>query len=140
MILKTFICNIFVVCYWPKCYPYSTRALVRRCYPGHCDLFSEFWSSDSFRGYTAHIWLSSILLVFLGVKDFRKNEKGQQRLWRLNKGQRVNNAKSNYHFFLSTELLGILYSQIWLFLNFKVIKAKKAALVAKNIKLQTGSL
>ena len=57
----------------------------------HCDLFSEFWFSHSFRGYTAHIWLSSIPLVFLGVKDFRKNEKGQQRSWRPNKCQRVNN-------------------------------------------------
>ena len=43
-----------------------------------------------------------------------------------------------YHFFISTGPLGILYSQIWLFLNFKAIKAKKAALVARNTKLQTG--
>ena len=41
-------------------------------------------------------------------------------------------------FFISTEPLGILYSQIWVFLNFKAIKAKKAALVARNTKLQTG--
>ena len=43
-----------------------------------------------------------------------------------------------YHFFISTGPLGILYSQIWLFLSFKAIKAKKAALVAKNTKLQMG--
>ena len=43
-----------------------------------------------------------------------------------------------YHFFISTEPLGILYSQIWAFLNFKAIKAKKAALIARNTKLQTG--
>ena len=76
------------------------QLLLFRCEPGvksdfqmaHSDLFSEFWFSESFRGYTAHIWLSSIPLVFLGVKDFRKNEKGQQRSWRPNKGQRVNNV------------------------------------------------
>ena len=46
----------------------------------HSDLFSEFWFGKSFYGYTAHFWLSSIPLVFLGIKDYRKNEKGQQRL------------------------------------------------------------
>ena len=58
----------------------------------HSDLFSEFWSDDSFWGYTAQIWLSSIPIVFIGVEDYRKNEKGQQRSWRPNKDQRVNNA------------------------------------------------
>ena len=61
-------------------------------WPIHSDLFSEFWSDDSFWGYTAQIWLSSIPIVFLGVKDYRKNEKGRQRSWRPNKGQRVNNT------------------------------------------------
>ena len=55
-------------------------------------VFSEFWFGESFYGYTAHLWLSSIPLVFLGVKDYRKNEKGQRRSWRPNKGQRVNNT------------------------------------------------
>ena len=33
-------------------------------------------------------------------------------------------------FFLSTGSFGVLYWQIWMFLSFKAIKAKKAALVA----------
>ena len=40
-----------------------------------------------------------------------------------------------YHVSISTGPLGIPYSQIWLFLNFKAIKAKKAAVVAKKTKL-----
>ena len=43
-----------------------------------------------------------------------------------------------YYFFISTGPLGIHCLQIWLFLNFKAIKAKKAALVARNTNLQTG--
>ena len=40
-----------------------------------------------------------------------------------------------YHFFISTGSLGIAYPQIWLFLNFNAIKAKKAALVATKTKM-----
>ena len=43
-----------------------------------------------------------------------------------------------YDFFISTESYGVLYWQIWMFLSLKAIKAKKAALVARNPKLQTG--
>ena len=43
-----------------------------------------------------------------------------------------------YDFFISTGSFGVLYWQIWMFLSFKAIKAKKATLVARNTKLQTG--
>ena len=43
-----------------------------------------------------------------------------------------------YDFFISTGSFGVLYWQIWMFLSFKAIKAKKAALVAKKTKLKTG--
>ena len=33
----------------------QATVLVVRLLVYHCDLFSEFWFSDSFRGYTAHI-------------------------------------------------------------------------------------
>ena len=83
----------------------------------HSDLFSKFWSDDSLWGYTAQIWLSSIPIVFLGVKDSRKNEKGRQRSWRPNKGQRVNKFKF-HDFFISTGSFGVLCWQNWMILSF----------------------
>ena len=83
------------------------------------------------------MWLSSIPMVFLCIKDFRKNEKGQQRSQRPNKGQRVNDTKILY-FFVLMELLGVTYSHVSLFLSFKAKKVKKAVLGARNTKLQTG--
>ena len=39
------------------------------------------------------------------------------------------------NFFISTGPFGVLYQQILMFLSFKAIKAKKAALVARKTKL-----
>ena len=65
------------------------------------------------------------------MKKANKGREGQTKA-------RESTMSKFYHFFTSTGTLGILYSQIWLFLNFKAIKAKKAALVDRNTKLQTG--
>ena len=43
-----------------------------------------------------------------------------------------------YDFFISTGSFGVIYWQIWMFLSFKAIKAKKAALVAGNANLHWG--
>ena len=43
-----------------------------------------------------------------------------------------------YDSFISTWSFGILYWQIWMFLSFKAIKAKKATLVAGNANLHCG--
>ena len=43
-----------------------------------------------------------------------------------------------YNFFMSMGLLGVINSHISLFLSFKAKKVKKAALVARNTKLQMG--
>ena len=43
-----------------------------------------------------------------------------------------------YNFFTSMGLFGVINSHVSLFLSFKAKKVKKAALVARNTKLQTG--
>ena len=43
-----------------------------------------------------------------------------------------------YDFFISTGSFGVVYWQIWMFLSFKAIKAKKDAVVAKETKLKIG--
>ena len=43
-------------------------------------------------------------------------------------------------FFLSLASFGVIYCHVCLFLSSKAEKVKKAALVAKNTKLQTGKL
>ena len=43
-----------------------------------------------------------------------------------------------YNFFMSMGLFGVINSYVSLFLSFKTKKVKKAALVARNTKLQTG--
>ena len=43
-----------------------------------------------------------------------------------------------YDFFISTGSFGVVYWQIWMFLCFKAIKAKKATVVARKIKLKMG--
>ena len=45
-----------------------------------------------------------------------------------------------YNFFTSMGLFGVINSHVSLFLSFKPKKVKKAALVARNTKLQTGKL
>ena len=73
-------------------------------------------------------------MASLGIKDLKKYIKADEG-WKVQiKGQRVKLWK--YHNFLtSLGSFGVIYSQISLFLSFKVIKAKKAALVAENAKL-----
>ena len=65
------------------------------------------------------------------MKKANKGREGQTKA-------RESTISKFYHFFISSGQSGILYSQIWLFLSFKAIKAKKAALVARNTKLQMG--
>ena len=99
----------------------------------HSDLFSEFWSDDSLWSYTAPIWLSSIPIVFLGSRITGKMQK-------VNKGYegqtkaRESTMPNFFDFFISTGSYGVLYWQIWMFLSFKAIKAKKAAPVAIKTK------
>ena len=45
-----------------------------------------------------------------------------------------------YDFFMSMGLFGVINAHNSLFLSFKAKKVKKAALVARNTKLQTGKL
>ena len=45
-----------------------------------------------------------------------------------------------YNFFALIRLIGVTNSHVSLFLSFKAKKVKKAAIVARNTKLQTGKL
>ena len=48
---------------------------------------------------------------------------------------RKSRIPKSYDFFISTGSFGVIYWQIWMFLCFKAIKAKKAAVVARKTKL-----
>ena len=48
---------------------------------------------------------------------------------------RESRIPKSYDFFISTGSFGVVYWQIWMFLCFKAIKAKKAAVVARKTKL-----
>ena len=97
----------------------------------HNDLISELWSDDSFWGYAAQIWLSKMPLVSSITGKMKKGIKGHE-------GQtkaRESRIPKFYDFSISTGSFGADYWQIWMFLSFKAIKAKKAAVVARKTKL-----
>ena len=69
----------------------------------------------------------------LGYQGFQENYKRPMKVVRAkSKARKLNN------FFTSLGSFGVFYSQISLFLSFKAIKAKKAALVAGNANLHWG--
>ena len=67
------------------------------------------------------------------MKKANKGREGQTKA-------RESTISKFYHFFMLMGLLGVTNSHVSLFLSFKAKKVKKAALVAKNTKLQTGKL
>ena len=83
--------------------------------------------------FQAYRWSSWVSRITGKMKKANKGREGQTKA-------RESTIPKFYHFFMSMGLLGVTNSHVSLFLSFKAKKVKKAALVAKNTKLQTGKL
>ena len=82
-------------------------------------------------GYNAPIFHFCLPLDFLGAKDFKKIIKGRPRSCRKGqiKGQTLVNSNFD-NFFMSIWSFGVNFTHISLFSSFKVIKVKKATVIA----------
>ena len=78
--------------------------------------------------FQAYRWSSWVSRITGKMKKANKGREGQTKA-------RESTIPKFHYFFMSMGLLGVTNSHVSLFLSFKV---KKAALVAKNTKLQTG--
>ena len=76
-------------------------------------------------------------LAFLGIKDYRKIIKGQQRSWR-SKQRPETYQYQNLKKIISLGSFSVSCLQFFVFSSYKVIKAKKATLVAENANLHLG--
>ena len=103
----------------------------------HSDLFCQIWSDWDFKGYNGKKWVSTIPPDFFGLMISGKIKKAIEG----RKGQAKTKGWNFYKFynsFVPLASFGVNYCHVSLFSTFKVEKVKKAAIVAKNTKLQTG--
>ena len=71
-------------------------------------------------------------------QGFRENYKRPMKVVKAKSKARESSKSKLNIFFISLSSFGVFYSQISVFLSFKAIKAKKAALVTGNAKLHWG--
>ena len=81
--------------------------------------------------FQAYRWSSWVSRITGKMKKANKGREGQTKA-------RESTIPKFYHFFTLMGLLGVTNSHVSLFLSFKAKKVKKAALVARNTKLQMG--
>ena len=105
----------------------------------HTELKCQIWVGNCCRGYTCQIWHFYICMDSLDFNGLKKVIKGRWKSKSPNQRPESKNMKISQLFNI-IGFIGIIYSQIPLFLSFKVIKAKKAALVAENSKLHSKLL
>ena len=74
----------------------------------------------------------------IGYQGFQENYKRPTKVVKAKSKARESSITKLNNFFTSLGSFGVFYSQISLFLSFKAIKAKKAALVAGNANLHCG--